>query len=715
VSLKTDKNVYGLGDTVKITGRVNTQWVNSLDLEIKQVGTISLSTDGGNILKEASVVRLAGDSTFSHDFKIPNDKKRLGEFRVTVSKDIGSAEIFFKVVENPSEYVASETEPFTLSLDKSTYEKGSSMTISGKIGAKQMSSSFYTPSVKITITGADGTKITSNTFKPTGDKASTTAYSLTAVPDIAGNYKVVEKLHPSVFSPGDYVVKANYGDGSLTATRVFSVVDSLDIGKRVQLDINKEVFGLNEKVTIDGIIPGLSQGSGVTITLIKPDGDVDEFGALADNSKFSWSWTTPIAEKTQSVFNERSKITSNFGVYQVVFSTSSVSESKFFKVSPNPETDSLVLKSIEVTTDKAIYNAGEKLTVLGTAVKRDQGMEGLVVQDRAHISVKTTSFPITEIYDAFVYLDNGGNFKSTFTLPVTLFKEGTYKVDVSYQNNRANTIFTVDNDFLVTGEGKLAIIADTDKDEYSIGETVHLTGRPNKQVYLDKVDITVVDDSTEKITCGTFVCGLPGQTMTIVPSASGAFTFDYKIPDKSSAIGKYEIIVDAEFGKTSVLFNATAKPVVVETPKETSAPRTTEKFNRIADSLIPISVAPKTQDELQLSPRVITGSLFTPSRGDEASVNIKITASDGSCIIGPDVECLVSESTRIPGAIYKVVEVDGVNYNVRYSGPDVRLEKFTILPESSDATIPESTWNVEILKDEQPSRFYYKVTHIVYE
>ena len=133
------------------------------------------------------------------------------------------------------------------------------------------------------------------------------------------------------------------------------------------------------------------------------------------------------------------------------------------------------------------------------------------------------------------------------------------------------------------------------------------------------------------------------------------------------------------------------------------------------NSLIPISVAPKTQDESQLSPRVITGSLFTPSRGDEASVNIKITTSDGICIIGPDADCQVTNSTRVPGAIYKVVEVDGVNYNVRYSGPDVRLEKFTILPESSDATIPESTWNVEILKDEQPSRFYYKVTHITLE
>ena len=76
----------------------------------------------------------------------------------------------------------------------------------------------------------------------------------------------------------------------------------------------------------------------------------------------------------------------------------------------------------------------------------------------------------------------------------------------------------------------------------------------------------------------------------------------------------------------------------------------------------------------------------------------------------PDVDCLVSESTRKPGQIYDVVEVDGMSLNVRYSGPDVRLEKFSILPESSIEFLPNTNWNVEVIKDDQVSRFYYKVT-----
>jgi hypothetical protein len=74
---------------------------------------------------------------------------------------------------------------------------------------------------------------------------------------------------------------------------------------------------------------------------------------------------------------------------------------------------------------------------------------------------------------------------------------------------------------------------------------------------------------------------------------------------------------------------------------------------------------------------------------------------------------LIKDSTRLPGQIYEVVRIDGINYNVRYSGPDVLLEKYTILPVDSDAFFPDSKWNVEVIKEEQSSRLYYKVTYVV--
>ena len=136
-----------------------------------------------------------------------------------------------------------------------------------------------------------------------------------------------------------------------------------------------------------------------------------------------------------------------------------------------------------------------------------------------------------------------------------------------------------------------------------------------------------------------------------------------------------------------------------------------EKVNRISDSLISIHTHEKTINEQSVKPRVLSGSMLTISKNAQSTVNLQVTSESGICIIGQNSDCLVSESTRKPGQIFEVVQIDGLNFNVRYSGPDVRLEKFSILPESSDEFLPDTNWNVEVIKDNEVSRMYYKVTY----
>jgi len=730
ISLFTDKPAYGIGETVIISGRLNNFFIESLDLEILQTG-LSLSTDplgrgsvdqdAIGILKILDAVRLAGDSTFEYQFTIPNDPDRLGEYRITVSKDIGKETIFIKVVENPDVFVATSV-PFSISTNKVVYDVGDRMVVFGNVADHRARTSFEVPVVSISITTEDGHPL-EIIGVPKGKKQSSTGgisvgYEFTAIPDIVGNFRVEAPLSATFFSPGTYHVKAIYDNGKLSTSTLFSVVDPLDIGKRFSLQLNKEVFGLGEKVILEGLVPDISQGVGITITLIKPDGDTDIFGALPDNSRFTWSWETPLFEKVSTISNERVVSSSNYGVYKVEIKTDSGSENVFFKVSPNPEQDSLVVKPLQVTTEKAIYNAGETLTVLGTALKRSQGSEGLVIEDRAKIIISSGKFPFDQIFDASVYLDTGGNFKSSFVLPVTVFKEGNYKVTAIYQQIRAETMFTVANEFVIGGDAPLILLLNTDKDEYSLGETVQISGRPNKIVSLENIFVTVIHEDELQITCGSFVCGKSGGVTTHVsPSPSGLFTYDYEIPISDDAKGKYEIIANTEFGVFSDTFIVTDKPPIVpgEQKQTQLAKRTTEKFNRIPDLFVPISVAEKIFDGVEMLPRVLQGSLLTPVRGEEANVNIKISTEDGTCIIGQESDCLVTDSTRGPGTIYKIVEIDGVNYKVRYSGIDARLEKFTILPESSDGNLLDSTWNVEVMKDEQPSRLYYKITYVLPE
>ncbi len=218
--------------------------------------------------------------------------------------------------------------------------------------------------------------------------------------------------------------------------------------------------------------------------------------------------------------------------------------------------------------------------------------------------------------------------------------------------------------------------------------------------------MSVIKKAETEITCGSFICGIhAGPVTSIRPGPSGSFTHQFVIPDLISAVGKYEVTVDADFETKSIQFNVVEKPL---TPKLETV---IEKANRIPEKTIPIFTEEKTTDGITIAPRVLSGSLLTPVRGDEFDVNLRVSTVTGTCIIGPDADCLVKESTRKPGQIYDVVKVDGVSLNVRYSGPDVRLEKFSILPESSIAFLPDANWNVEVLKDEQVSRFYYKVTY----
>lgn len=713
ISLMTDKNAYGLGETVIITGRLNDLWLFSLDLELEQVGIGSLATTVLDRIKIQDSVRLAGDSTFRYEFEIADNPKRYGDYKVTVSKDVGTETVTFHVVENPETFEES-SEPFTLFTNKLIYEVGEQIIISGKVSDITKSSTFQTPTIDIAIKPRDGGTITSTASKVTGDKSDIIFYTLTAVPDAIGNFEVVDTLYNAIYPPGDYLIRASYADGKLFATTPFSIFDPLDIDAPL-VTIDKEVYGLGEQVHLNALIPGGGAGKAdVGIVLTKPNGNDDKFGGVLDAGKFSWTWTTPLSETPRVVQNDRSVFSSNYGVYKISLSQSdSAPVVVFFKVSPNPEEDSLNIEPLTVTTEFPVYNAAEnqKITVLGTAIKRVQGTQGLVVPDRVDIIIKSPKG--LSLDSSSVFLDSGGNFQSIFDMPITLYKEGIYKVTAVYQGIRAENFFQVDNDFLFGEDAEeLSLVIGTDKEEYHPGDTANINARPTKLLFVETIEVGIPTVEQTKLNCGAFVCGIGVETTTLRQDPTGTFVYQHSFPNDSE-LGPYVITFNTEFGTFTKIIQLIEK--IPEPEPSSLGERVIEKFNRITEPELQITVNEKTVEEKQLSPRVIQGSLFTTLRGEEANVNLKITTQDGTCVIGPDTNCLVKESTRKPGQIYEIVNINGMDYNVRYSGHDVLLEKYTILPVDSDAFLPDSTWNVEVLKEDQSSRLYYKVTYVVTE
>ncbi|QDI88361.1 lamin tail domain-containing protein [Candidatus Nitrosopumilus sp. SW] len=714
ISLWTDKDVYGTGEVVTITGRLNDVWVASLDLEIIQTKSLSLGTGsqlgGGNVLKILDVVRMDGDGKFKYSFTIPDADTRLGDYTIKVSKDLGSAKKTIVVVEDPENYIPL-TDPLIVTTNKLVYDftLDNELVIRGQIKNPVERTSFETPVVLISFKDADGKSLSIigvpggiNQGAAGGEGSVTANYEFTAIPESGGTFSVTADISRGIFSEGTYFINAQYLD--LSATTSFDIVDDLNSGAGISLD--KDVYGLGEKVTVSGIFP--TAESSVTISVTRPDGTKTTYGTSVDNQRFSWSWTTPVSERYQTlkIDDGRDVTKSNFGIYKIKVSGDSYSKDLLFKVSADPENDSISTTPIFVTTDKSLYQAGDKLKVIGNVIPREQGDEGLNVPDRVTIKVLDGKFPYEQIHEASVYPKQGGEFSSLFELPPTIFGEGLYTVKAIYSTTQTTSTFSVANDFVFGLDEPVSLLASTDKSEYYPGDTVIISGKPNKLIYLEAYDVSIIKKSDTEITCGSFICGIHvGQVTSIRPSPSGSFIHEFPIKNILTSIGTYEVTIDADFETKHIKFK-----VVEELP----APKletVIEKENRIPDTTISVSTQGKTVGDVSLSPRVVSGSLLTPIRDDASDVNLKVSSQSGVCIIGPDTDCLVSESTRKPGQIYDVVEVDGMSLNVRYSGPDVRLEKFSILPESSDLFLPDSNWNVEVLKDEQVSRFYYKVTY----
>lgn len=710
ISLWTDKEIYGLGDTVDITGRLNDHWVDSLDLEILQTKSLSLGvhglSGGGSVLKILDAVRPDGDSKFSYSFTIPDGDARLGDYLINIKKDVGSVTKIIKVVENPETYVLN-TEPLTIFTDQSSYDFSSNnkVSVSGQILDPVTRTSFETPVVNIIISTSDGRPLEIIGLPEGAKKLATggisVGYEFTAIPEAGGSFTMTTDLNRLIFSEGSYIIKAQYQD--LSATASFEIHDDLKGGTTVSLD--KEIYGFNEQVRLNGILT--TSDRAVDISLTKPDGTTITAGAPIDEQRFSWSWTTPFSESYQSIkTDDRSVKKSNLGIYKIQVSTSTYSKDLFFKVSLDPENDSISTTPLFVTTEKSLYKAGEKLRVVGTVLLREQGDEGLVVPERVWIKIVDGTFPFKQIHESFVYPTHGGDFSSIFELPATIFSEGSYNVRAVYDGIYSESTFSVANDFIFGIDDPVSLIVSADKSEYNPGDTVIVTGKPNKLIYLEAYDVSVIKKDSVEINCGSFICGTnAGSITSIQPGPSGSFVYQFEISGDESAIGLYEVEVDANFEKKYVPFTVVEKII----PPKLDV--IVEKQNRISEKTISVSAEEKSLDATSVAPRVISGSLITPTRGDESVVNLKVSSLSGVCIIGHDADCLVSESTRKPGQIYDVVEVDGMNLNVRYSGPDVRLEKFSILPEDSDAFLPNADWNVEIIKDDQVSRFYYKVTY----
>ena len=346
---------------------------------------------------------------------------------------------------------------------------------------------------------------------------------------------------------------------------------------------------------------------------------------------------------------------------------------------------------------------------------------------------------------------NNGEFETSISINFATPVYGDYVVNAEYSEHVTSTIFSLIENIVDVEDSVSSNVMTLTLDdfEYLENDYMNISGSlpnfdSNADIYYQVVYVNfytssgapvnfvgMTDDTSSRI--GNTV----PFTSTAIPNNFGEFTVDVRLPSVLFVEGEY--VVKANYGglKASESFsivserNSSSETTIGSGNPNSSIPgkissndekdaggyvvsnvkTIIEKVNRISDNLISINTQEKILNDQPVKPRVLSGSMMTISKDSQFTVNLQVLSESGICVIGQNSDCLVSESTRKPGQIFEVVQVDGLNLNVRYSGSDVRLEKFSILPESPDEFLPDTNWNVEVIKDNEVSRMYYKVTY----
>ena len=752
-SLSTDKEVYSVNDTIFVTGRSNHIWTENVELEVQQTGVLSRVADSYKdqyirpdpfTLKKS--VALNGDGKFEFQFNLIENfdskedlSRYLGDYRLTISEYFGTAYVNFKVVENPESFVDVRT-PLGLQMDKSAHVLGTAITLSGKIlDYEHKAANNFNNNVKFTITDSTGKLLmsedrrTSNNYQYEAT-APNQPLTFTAIPDIIGNFQISAILNPIQFDIGEYTVIAHHSLSKTTESIAFEVITaqseilstteteeplifvlctSTANIETIQKDLKQigkgEVPPSMDSIDCDGITD-FQTGEKLIIkgeVVLKPDMMFDG-GYYAQNQSNYVELSIPYPHSLIVSTSYRTVPDAGVDYHGGGGSGSQCREGPSYTVwTTNPNTG-------QRTSSTSTSHCEEGAITKGGSIEseRHTGYDGQAIL--REVTKNLTDMRLK------AYPDAEGNFVGIFDIRAGVFVDGIYKLKASYSGYKSEQTFLV-NDNSLKGGLKPELTLDFDKNEYLPGDVASIFGKINNVYYYDPVSIEIITPAdVSKINC------LVGQScelantvkkIRVSEGTGGAALFmNYKIP--LDMVGKFTVIADTHFGEIQKSFFVVNESDVISSISsgQIIAPsKIIEKFNRISDDEITITLDEKDISESTFLPRVIQGSLFTSARGEESIVSLEITTIDGQCVIGQNSNCLVSESTRKPGEIYSIVSIDDINYKIRYSGNDVRLEKFSIVPEDSDSKINIENWNVKIVKDQQPTRFYYKVSYIALE
>ena len=666
IKISTDKDQYMPGETVSISGTTNKS-------AIYKGISFTISDPDDSILNEGIVFpRDGGD--FSTEIYLPRTITTFGVYTIDINYDNLQTTATFVVDIIPQSTESISEYQLVVDTNQDSYNYGDIMTISGSLVRSDGSKIQSGSTIDITITDSDNLLVQY-------DKLSDI---LSPSIDVYGTYRTQLDISGNHFSDGAYTVQAKYKDTNSTTT--FTVIKNPITSKEIQLSLDKDVYALGELLTLTGMLPSSASPS-VSILVTYPDGSTTDHSALLDNNQFVWSWNTP------------SHIV-NTGIYTITASTNSYFKTIQFKVSTDTQTDSFSQEPLTILVPKERYNIGETLVITGHVLVKDNNNQNFKIPNPVHVSVISAAYK--GINESFVLPNVQGAYTTSFDLSRHVSDPGLYTVQAKHLTHTATDTFVVFGDPAAYDD--LSVDISIDKTDYNPGDTLKLVAKPNTLVDLQQLNITLVQ-TTQDTMCDPNCADLIRSLSTISQNMRGAISHELQIPNSTSSIGTYQVIIDSKYTSDTTTFSVIPQPPDMTA---TSIPTTfIERFEGITDSARVIDISVKDINGTSFISRALTAILST----NNTDVNFVVSTSSGICIIGQTSNCLVSELTQRPGQIYQIVGIKDSQFSVRYSGPDVASERFTIIPTPLSGSVLDGQWTIGTDSEDIPSTFDYKITY----
>ncbi len=497
ITVETEDDLYSAGDTVEITGFIQDPELGEDEIDIEVIGP-----DNSRVYD--NTVDLDGDEFSDDDFDL-DDEADHGRYAVIVSYAGDEAVTIFEVEDEDAGNGSSE--PITVKTDKTTYEAGDTVRITGEVDVVSGEDE-----VGIEVIGPDNDEVVDDEADVESDGEFSFSFDLDDEAE-DGKYRVI-------ITYDDEDKEISFNIGSTTGSSALTV------------KLDKSGYLTGETMKVSGKVDRIIKDQTVNILVFKPDGS---FAGLA-------AYVEPNADLTYSA---DIRLIGNLDVkndYTVKVGYGDNDAEIEFDITGQSANSG----TITVKTDKTEYSTGSTIKITGT-VNRDLLVAGqsVVIQvnnpngDAYRVDLITPSTDGSYSYDMVV----GGK----------LGVAGKYDVTATYNLKQAKTTFE-----LKGAAGKLTANLKVDGSTFPI--EYEITNGSVKSVFAKPDDnrLAVSVDGTQ---AGRLTVVLPRN---VIDAVEGGQDIRYMVTTTDLESGEEDEITVVEAQTTS-----TSRTLVIDYPQGT--------------------------------------------------------------------------------------------------------------------------------------------------